>query len=157
MSFFTQLFERVFKRDVVAQATQTQREALIDAFAFAVIADGKVTEEEHGELASALGDDVAWTGAVNRELYTAQAISRAEQAKASPQAAREHCRDIGQRLGSVPMREHAYAVASRIVCADGEVAPSERGLMSLFIQEFPIDETRALELSARAHREFELL
>lgn len=156
MSLFQQLFGRFFKRDTLVHITQTQREAIIDAFTFAILADGELAPEEHEHFNLALAD-MDWTGAQSREAYTATAFARVEEVTASPESARAYCKEIGERLATEELREEAYAIASRLVCADGEVVDSERGLMSLFIQEFPVDPMRAVELSRKAHREFKIL
>ena len=135
---------------------QQQAEALVDALVFAMMADGVAHDEEFRELHRGL-EDLEWRGEISLESYTSQAIANIDEVKISREAARAHCRAIGERLQDRPARERAYAIASRIVCADGDVAEPERGLMSLFIQEFSISEDRAFELAADAHKAFQLL
>lgn len=156
MSLFDQLFGRLFKKDVFKNVTQTQREAFIDALTFAILADGKLAEQERVHFDKALAP-LGWEGAQSRENYTATAFARVEDATVSPETARQYCKVIGERLSTDELREEAYAIASRLVCSDGEVVDSERGLMSFFIQEFPVDPTRAAQLSRLAHKEFSLL
>lgn len=154
---FKRAFSKLFKRrQPELDLSQTQREALIDAMVFAMMADGEMAEEEREELNRSL-DEIEWSGEKNRELFISESIERVEHATSSGQAAREYIGGISERLERDELREHAYAIASRIVCSDHDVAEAERGLMSLFIQQFHLDPERAMELSEDAHRDFDLL
>lgn len=153
---FGGLFDKFFKHKHEQPLTQSQREAFIDALVFAVMADGEMAEEEREELNLDL-DEISWEGDSNRELFISESIERVSEATVSADAARAYVRDIGARLQSDELRERAYAASSRIVCADHDVAEAERGLMSIFIQEFDLDRERAKNIAANAHRDFDLL
>ena len=150
----TGLLNRFFKKEGLPPMSQSQREALVDALVFAIMADGEFAEQERVALNEALAN-LEWDG--NRELYITEAIGKVGQNKASADHALAHCRDIAARLETQQLREETYALAARLVCADGEVVDAERGLMTFFIQTFNIDSQRAVELSARAHKEYNLL
>ena len=53
--------------------------------------------------------------------------------------------------------EAVYALAARVVCSDHTIAKSEQGLMTIMIQEFPVDRERALAISSEIHAEYSLL
>ncbi len=156
MGFLSQLFEKFARKDAFTGTDQTQREALVDALTFAIMADGQFEGAELSELTDAIAH-LPWRSDTSREQYITDALNRLEQVTASAQAARDYCQDISARLGTPEAREQAYAFAARIVCSDQEVVDHERGLMSIFIQEFGISAERAVALSADAHEAFELL
>lgn len=153
---FERLFSNLFKADLVVPKSQPQREAVIDTLVFAMTADGEISQEEREELDHAF-EELAWADADTRTPFVRDSITRASQAKQSPEHARAYIHDIGQRLETAPLRERAYELASRIVCADHEVDQAERGLMSMFIREFQISEERALEISATVHEDFDMI
>lgn len=154
---FEKMLSRLFgTKPEEAPMNQTQREALIDALVFAMMADGEMAEEERAELTRSL-EGLPWTASTNREVYISAAIVRVEEAKVSRQSADALVADISARLETIELRERAYAQAARIVCSDHDVVDAERGLMSMFIQHFDLDRERAIELSAQAHQEFEVI
>ena len=155
---FGRMFSKLLKKDQEAPLSleQPQREAIIDTLVFAMMADGEMTSEERDELDGAF-DRLEWSGEFDRETFLDESIARANQAKKSMDQARQYLAEIGGRLQTDPIRDRAYEMAARIVCADRDVAEAERGLMSMFIREFQIPEARAVEISASVHKDFELL
>ena len=152
-----QRFTKFFGKSAPTQPqTQAQREALLDALVFAMMADSTIAPEEERALAQAL-EESGWESAQSVEAFVEGSKMRVSAAMGTKESAQSYIEDISARLESAPLREHAYACAARIICADGEVADEERGLMSLYMKAFGLRREVALELLARAHREFELL
>lgn len=156
MSFLSKLFGRKQALAPVESFTQAQIEAMIDALAFAMIADGEHTSEEWDALRAAI-PTAQWSGEGSLESAISHAIERAEQHTDSQEDARAYCRDIGARLADDAAREAVYALAARVVCSDHTIARSEQGLMTIMIQEFPVDRERAMEISSEVHAEYSLL
>lgn len=156
MGFLSKLFGRKLELVPVESFAQVQLEAMIDALAFAMIADGEHTPEEWDALRAAIPVD-QWAGEESLESAISHAIERAEQHTSSQADARAYCRDIGARLADDAVREAVYALAARVVCSDHTIAKSEQGLMTIMIQEFPVDRERALAISSEIHAEYSLL
>ena len=81
---------------------------------------------------------------------------RAADAMSSKENAQAYCEDISRRLGDDEAREKTYELAAQVVCSDGDIAPAERGLMSMFIRAFGIPEDRAVQLSAQVHKKYSM-
>lgn len=133
---------------------QEQRTALIDALVFAMMADGEEAAEEYEEI---MISGAEWSGDTTLSTFVAASKERAADAMSSKENALAYCQDISRRLADDGAREKTYELAARVVCSDGDIAPAERGLMSMFIRAFGIPEDRAVQLSAQVHKKYDLI
>ena len=154
MASIRDTLDKWFGASAKSEMKQPQREALVDALVFAMLADGEETAEEYEELMKGAS---SWSGETLLTTFVAESKERAKLAMSTQENAVAYCDDISRRLAEDWARESAYELAAQVVCSDGAVDVAERGLMSMFIHSFQISEAKALELSAKAHKKYDLL
>ena len=153
MGTLSDTLTRWFGPATPTELDQEQRAALIDALVFAMMADGEEAAEEYEEIMSSGAE---WNGDTTLSAFVATSKERAADAMSSKENALAYCQDISRRLADDDAREKTYELAAQVVCSDGDIAPAERGLMSMFIRAFGIPEDRAVALSAQIHKKYNL-
>ncbi len=131
---------------------QRQTEAFIDALTFAMVVDGEVAPSESDRLAEAL-EEFDWRGESPLEVYTEEALDRAERLGDDPERAREYTSEIAERLGGDQLHEEVYFLSAKVACADEQLRDSERVLLSHFVDAFELDDDRLHEMTQMLVRE----
>ncbi len=138
---------RWFKQKPPIELTPSQREALIDAIVFAVMADGVEEISEYREL---IEGGKSWKGGIKIGPYFHASKERAVEAMLDDASRSSYCADISGRLESGEARELAFEIAASTICSDGDIDPAELALMSTLAHAFGVAEERATELTDKA-------
>lgn len=154
MSLFTKI-RRFFAGGRYDDIAQTQTEAVIDALALAVLADGEVADRERRHLRRAL-EEFKWEGSLPLDVYLDDALDHARQTIEKPDSdgLDDYIADISERLEQQALREDAYFLSAKIAAADKGILEPEREFLQQMVQTFEIDRDRLQTLTRELLQEF---
>ena len=127
-------------------------EALIDALALTMVAEGDVQNVEESEVGRLLQDLEPRT-VVDTGEYLRESLESAREASGDSEAVRQRAEDIAQRLDDELLREEAYYLSGRIAAADINVVSGETEVLRSFVQAFDIPRGRLKRLTQRMREE----
>lgn len=141
MGIFTKLFGSYFTSKSFSSITQEQKAAFIDVLVTAMGIDGEVQQQERDELTKEL-KAIEWSGEYALETYIEQAVENGLILSQDREALRGH---LLQQAGLMPeqwLREEAYYIAARIVCADRQVQPQEHTFLQVLVEALALPSDR---------------
>ena len=121
------LFDRLLellKGPDQAEASQQEREALLDLMVWTMFVDRHVARAEQSYIKEQT-EGMEWAGAYPPEVYLDASVRRIRDALGSEAAEDAYLEDILARLTAPAARERAYLACTSLAGADGEMAPAE--------------------------------
>ena len=127
-------------------------EALIDALALTMVAEGEIQEVEQTEVSHILEEFDEQTS-LDTGAYLDEAIAASEQCVGDQDAIRRRAEAIAERLDDATLREEAYYLSGRIAASDIDVVSDETAVLRAFVQAFDIPRQRLKRLTQRMREE----
>jgi hypothetical protein len=135
-----------------ADVSPAHAEALIDALALTMVAEGEIQDVEQTEVTHILEEFDAQTS-IDTEAYLDEAISASQQYSGDQEAIRQRAEAIAERLDDATLREEAYYLSGRIAASDIDVVSDETAVLRAFVQAFEIPRQRLKLLTQRMREE----
>lgn len=147
MSFFRDIRSQLADKKY-AEISPQHAQALLDALALTMVAEGDVSSREQGQ-AERIRQALAERTTIDTKAYLSQAIEAAAPIAGDPQAIDAQAKAIAERLDDPILREEAYYLSMRIAAVDINVVSDETQVLSSFVQAFDIPRERLGRLTKK--------
>jgi uncharacterized tellurite resistance protein B-like protein len=131
----------------VQALTHEQQDAILEAMVIAVVADGKVDEEEIARFNSELAK-VPWTQPKEDVVKKAQAAQARVAGLANDDERRAMLMGIAARLPHGAIAEKTLGMMALVMTADGPANAAERGALAVFASAFGIGQDRLATIAS---------
>lgn len=140
----------IFTGEHLGSLSQVQDEALIDALAGIMVADGEIVQEEKEALQRAV-ERLEWEGAKLPDAYIESAIKRAR----ATQDWSAYAENIAERLGEDWLQDECYYLCAKFAGVDQDLPEPETQYLHSLVDAFDIGRERLTKITAQLREEMD--